>query len=229
VAHALIKLCYVLCLLILLASPASLIAAGGTPTITDYAGEIISGEAFEVSGTSYADSEIAIIVRKKDKIILKETGMSDGDGKFTIGIDRNLSPGIYSLTAQVVDGSVIKSDESEPLTFVVKRSLMDWALLIGISIGVLAALSYIGNRMQGGVSGSAQRAKRESRETEKGVEKAFNQARRALRKHLIFLNKAGARRRLTEEEINFLKKFESELKMTKDFISQEIKDILKDK
>jgi len=69
------------------------------------------------------------------------------------------------------------------------------------------------------------RVKKESAEAEKITGRSFDLLRKDLHGHIAKLKRTQARRSLTQEEADFLERFEEELSEAEEVIEKEIKDI----
>ena len=201
------------------------------PIITYYQDEIESGDIIKIRGTTYPDSDIAVLIKEGDKMISEEHSRSNSSGDWAVVATKRLSPGAYIFTARVTDGRGARSAETAPLTLVVGSrfltELIDLVLnYLSAAILVLLALAalvgggaYIWYRSLGVV----RRLRRESREAEKVLGKSFAILRKDITSHVARLK--SVKRKLTAEEVDFLEQFEKELGEAEEVIAKEIQDI----
>ena len=206
------------------------------PIFTEYPKELQSGEILKVSGESkYPNSQITIwLQREKDdpKIF---TVKSDRNGKFIFTADERLSDGIYQLWAEVVDARGAKSLLSEKITIVVAKPAIfrigTWMIsflavvvpLIALIILLLFILWYTWHKF----SQMRKRLRKEVREAESALHKAFDSLKENVRKQIKMLEKTHTKRQLTEEEERIVKQLKRDLDDAKKFVKKEIEDISK--
>lgn len=201
------------------------------PTITSYQDEIESGDIVKIRGTTYPDSDITILFKERDEVIFEEHTRSNSSGDWAVVATKRFSPGPYVFTARVTDGRGAQSDETEPLTIIVKSKFL--TDLINIVLDYLSAIILIGILLAVFIGGGVyawnrtyrvlRKFKRESREAEKILEKSFRILRKDIATHITRLK--SLKRKLTKEEISFLEQFDNELGEAEEAIANEIKDI----
>jgi len=207
-----------------------------TPTITEYPKELASGEPLIVRGSTYPNSKVTIwLQREKDdpKSFIVE---SDQDGKFTFTADEKLNDGIYKLWAEVVDSRGARSLPTEKITIAVAKPAIfrigTWAVnflavvvpLIALVLALFFILWYGWHKF----SLMRKRLRKEVREAESALHKAFDFLKEDIREQIKMLEKTRTKRRLTEEEEKVIKQLKKDLDNAEKFVRKEIEDIEKE-
>lgn len=212
------------------------IEALNPPAITDYPRELQSGEPLIVRGSTYSDSKVTIwLQREKDdpKSFIVESGR---DGKFTFGADERLRDGIYRLWAEVVDDRGTKSLPTEKIIIAVARPAIfrvgSWvvsflAVIVPLAVLVFAFLFILWHGWHK-FSLLRKRIRKEVREAEFSLHKAFDLLKENVRGQIKILEKTRTKRQLTEEEEKIVKQLKRDLDDAERFIRKEIEDIEKE-
>ncbi len=196
------------------------IEALDTPIITLYSKEVTKGEFLKIGGTTYQDAEVSISIKTKDgDEVSLETVQTNDTGEFYLITRSDLSPGVYTISARVTNKAGARSNETYPYSFVVQPKLLaqftsfllDYfsaillitfalACIIGLAIYLWYRLVRITNQL-----------KRQNKEVESLLKKAFTVLRTDIDKHIAKLKSIKTKRELTTEEIAFLEKFEKNI------------------
>ena len=204
-----------------------------TPIITYYQEEVKSGDFIKIQGIANPGADIKIRLLRSGESIQQKIIRSTGSGNFVVVIDPISDPGVYTFIAQAIDEVGNMSSETSPFTIVVKQKWLNQLLesifnylsltmLIGLAlIGVSVCAVFLWYRLLTVI----RRIGRESQEAEKVLEKSFNILRKDINEHITRLKTAKSKRKLSSEEIAFLKRFEEELAEAKDVIAKEVQDI----
>ena len=207
-----------------------------SPTITEYPKELQSGEILIVRGTTYPNNKVTIWLQKEKDDPQSFTVQSDRDGKFTFTADEKLGDGIYQLWAEVANAQGAKSLPSEKITIAVAKlatfSVGTWAVnflaiivpLVVLIFALLFILWYGWHKF----SSLRKRLRKEVREAESALHKAFDLLKDNIQEQIKMLEKTRTKRQLTEEEEKILKQFKSKLGDAEKFIKKEIEDIEKE-
>ncbi len=204
------------------------------PVFTEYPKELQSGEILKVSGGSkYPNSQIIIWLQKEKEDPKSFIVQSDQDGKFTFTADEKLGDGIYQLWAEVVDARGAKSLPSEKITIAVAKSAIfsvgTWAVnflaiivpLVVLIFALLFILWYGWHKF----SLMRKRLRKEVREAESALHKAFDLLKENVRGQIKMLEKTSTKRQLTEEEEKVIKQLKKDLDDAEKFVKKEIEDI----
>ncbi|MDP3004287.1 MAG: hypothetical protein Q8N43_02160, partial [Candidatus Azambacteria bacterium] len=174
-----------------------------TPVFTEYPKELESGEILKVSGESkYPNSQIVIELQREKDEPKSFTARSDQDGKFTFTADERLRDGIYQLWAEVVDARGARSLPSEKLTISVARpeilQIGSWAVsLLAVVVPLVAliiALLFILWHGWHKFSLMRKRLRKEVREAESALHKAFDLLKENVRGQIKMLEKTSTKR-----------------------------------
>lgn len=207
------------------------------PTITDYPKELASGEIFNIKGkTKYPDAQINIFLQYEKDEVKSYSVKSDKDGKFTFVAEDRLSSGIYTAWAEVADARGAKSDPSEKVTIVVERPAFlrigSWAVgflsVVVPLIALVLLLVYLVWHWWHKFATMRKRVRKEIREAEHALHKAFDLLKDAIREQIKMLEKTKTKRQLTEEEEKIIKQLKKDLDDAEKFVRKEIEDIEKE-
>lgn len=202
-----------------------------TPKVTYHQEKIEYGDIIKVRGTTYPNSEIFLSFKDKDKVVSEEYSKSNASGDWAVVATKRLKPGVYTFTVSVKDDRGAQSLETLPLSLIVSsRFLADITQLV---LSYLSVTILFISALSGLIVGSAYMwfssvrvihcLRRKNNEVEKVLEKSFTDLRKDIRDHIAKLK--SVKRKLTSEEIDFLKQFEEELVEVKDEITKEIKNV----
>jgi hypothetical protein len=203
------------------------------PIITFYPEELELGDLLKIRGTTYPNSEITVLVKNADnnEVVSQEITKSNSLGDFGIIISKRLEQGTYLFTVRVTDARGAQSNETAPLTVVIKSKFLND--LINLTLDYLSAILLVMLSLALMIGGGIyiwthaikiiRKFRRESREAEKAVERSFTALRKEIAIHVLRLK--SLKRKLTAEEVLFLERFEKELEEAEKTITKEIQDI----
>jgi len=207
------------------------------PVFTEYLKELQSDQVLTAKGeTKYSNSQIIIWLQREKDDHKSFTVQSDQNGKFTFTADEKLRDGIYQLWAEVVDARGAKSLPSEKITIAVAKSAIfsvgTWAVnflaiivpLVVLIFALLFILWYGWHKF----SMFRKKLKKEVREAESALHRAFDLLKEDIREQVKMLEKTKNRRELTEEEEKMIKQFKKDLDDAEKFVRKEIEDIEKE-
>lgn len=207
------------------------------PTITDYPKELASGEILTIKGkTKYFDAQVNIFIQHEKDEAKSYLVKSGKDGKFTFVAEDRLSSGIYTAWAEVMDERGARSEPSEKITIAVERPAFlrvgSWAVgflsVVIPLIALLLLLVYLSWHWWHKFATMRKRVRKEIREAEQALHKAFDLLKEAIREQIKMLEKAKSRRQLTEEEEKIIKQLKKDLDDAEKFVRKEIEDIEKE-
>jgi hypothetical protein len=210
------------------------------PTITEYPKELQSGEILTIKGkTKYPDATVNLWLQHEKDDPKNYSVKSDGDGKFTFVANGGLSSGIYTAWVEVIDSRSAKSNPSEKVTISVGQPVFlrigFWAVsflavVIPLVVLVFALLFIIwyGWYKFGAFRKKLGKIKKEVREAESALHKAFESLKDDIREQVRILEKTRTKRQLTEEEERVVKQLKKDLDDAEKFVRKEIEDIKKE-
>ena len=212
-------------------SAAFTIEAIDAPTITYYLETIEEGDILKIRGTTYLNSDVTVFIREGDSLVSEEHTKSNSLGDFTLVVTKRLDFGAYTVTARVKDNRGAQSAETSPFTISVQSEfvtgfvsfVLKYLSAAILALLVLGALAWGGVHLWFRIPRTVRRMRREAREAEKVSEKAFKVLRDGVQNHVARLKKL--KRKLTEEEAEFLEQFEQKLEEAEEVIAKEIQDI----
>jgi hypothetical protein len=202
-----------------------------TPIITYYQEKVESGDFIKIQGITNPGVNVEVSLSKAGESVQNRKVASTASGNFVITMDAPSQSGVYTFSAQAVDEAGNKSKETSPFTIIVNPkwfdqlmekilSFLSSAILIGLTlVGVIVSSVFVWYRSAHVI----RRMKRKSREAGKISEKSFKVLREGVANHVAQLKKV--KRKLTDEEMNFLEQFEQKLEEVEKIIEKEIKDI----
>lgn len=209
------------------------IQAVGIPIITEYTKNVDFENQFKVSGTTYPQSLVEVLLTDRNGETVSETVTSNETGVFRLVWSKKLATGVYEMKARVIDSRGSTSDYTNTRAIVVDHVVlvrlgifvMNWLSLILILI--IASVAIVGTFWYSIVQFS--RFRRKVHRTITEVESTLKTNVVALRRdteefHTILL-KAEKKRELTKEEQMILKKFKKRLEITEKEIDKKLDQI----
>lgn len=206
------------------------------PIITDYPKEVEQGDILLARGTSYPEAEITIWLQRDEKEPNVFIVRSDGAGNFTFIGDKGLETGTYKLWAKVTDKRGASSNLSEKIIFIVKQPTLlrigtfaigFLSLLIPI-IGLIFLLIFMLWYTWHKLALFKKRLRKEVREVESSLHKAFDLLREDIHDQIKTLEKTKNKRQLTKEEEDIIKQLGKDLDDAEKFVRKEMEDIEKE-
>ncbi|MDP2704451.1 MAG: hypothetical protein Q8P01_04525 [bacterium] len=205
------------------------------PTITEYPKELQSGEILKVKGDTYPNSKVVLWLQREKEDAQSYDIESDRDGSFVFIAGERPQDGAYQLWAEVVDKRGARSGPSDKLTIVVERpAILEVATravtflaviipLIALIILLLILVWYLWHKF----TTMRNRLRKEVREAERALHKAFDLLKEAIREQIKMLEKAKTKRQLSEEEEKIISQLKKDLDDAEKFVKKEIEDIEK--
>lgn len=204
------------------------------PIFTEYPKELESGDILIVKGESqYPNSQIVIWLQKEKDEPKSQVVISDKDGKFVFISDDRLKDGVYKIWAEVIDEREAKSEPSVKLPILVSptkfQKFGSWTIsffaivipLVALIVLLMSILWYGWHKF----SLLRKRLRKEVREVESALHKAFNLLKEDIQKQIKMLEKTRVKRQLTKEEEKIFKQLKQNLDDTEKFARKEIEDI----
>ena len=206
-----------------------------SPKITRYEENITEGDLLEIGGKTYPDSDVDLFLFQGDKKTLEQRVKSNSSGDFTSIWSKRLESGVYDVRVQVTDNRGAKSLLSEKITIVVAKSAIfrvgGWAIdflaivvpLVALVFILLFLIWYGWHKF----TAFRKKVKKEVREAEQTLHKAFNLLKEDIREQIKMLEKTKTKRQLTEEEEKIIKQLKKDLDNAEKLVKKEIEDIEK--
>ena len=203
------------------------------PKITEYPKELLSGGILVAKGATYPDSQVKIWLQKEKDDVKSFNVKSGQDGKFIFISDEKLKDGIYKIWAEVVNDRGAKSLPSEKIIIVIKRPVFfqigSWAIsLLAVIVPLVALVILLLFIIWYGwykLSIFKKRLRKEVREAEASLHKAFDLLKDDILEQSKMLEKARNKRKLTEEEEKIAKQLKKHLDNSEKLVQKEIEDI----
>lgn len=210
------------------------------PIITEWPRELQSGEELTVKGTTkYPDVQVAVWLQRGNDDAKSQITKSDGKGNFVFVAEEKPKDGVYKLWAEVVDERGARSLPTEKLTIAVKRpaflQIGSWAVSLLAVVIPLVALIFVllfivwyGWHKFASFRKKLKNLRKEVREAESALHKAFDMLKEDIRDQVKLLEKTKTKRELTEEEEKIIKQLRKDLDDAEKFVRKEIEDIEKE-
>jgi hypothetical protein len=203
------------------------------PTITEWPATLQSGDVLIIKGLGYPESKILIFVQKgaNDPEIAER--FCNSDGRFTYNFGKPVEPGYYRIWAKNVSSEGITSDSSEtktvevvqPLFFRIGTVALNYATIIVTLAGLLVLSGLIVAAVILKARQWKRKGRKEVREAEDALHRAFDLLKDDIRDNLENLEKARSKRQLTEEEKRITVQLKKNLDDAERYLRKEIEDI----
>ena len=207
------------------------------PVITDYPKQQVSGEVLTIKGkTKYSNSQINVFLQHEKDEPKGYSVKSDNEGKFIFIAEDRVSSGIYTVWAEVIDSRGAKSNPSEKVTIAVERPALlrigegaiSFLAVVVPLIALLFLLVYLSWHWWHKLTTLRKTVRKEIREAEHALHKAFDLLKEAIREQIKMLEKTRSKRELTEEEEKIIKQLKQDLDDAERYVRKEIEDIEKE-
>lgn len=216
-----------------------IIEALESPVITEYPKQLPSGESLVVKGTTkYANAQTTVWFEQKGEEAKSQIVRNDANGNFTLIADIKLKDGIYKVWAEVIDERDARSNPSEKVTISVEPtafiklgsqaiSLLAVVIPLVALIFILLFIIWYGWHKFASFRKKLKNLRKEVREAESALHKAFDMLKEDIRDQVKLLEKTKTKRQLTEEEEKVIKQLRKDLDDAEKFVRKEIEDIEK--
>ena len=207
-----------------------------SPKIIRYQEKIAEGDLLEIGGKTYPDSDVDLFLLQEGKKVLEQRARSNIIGDFTFILSKKLKSGVYDIQVQVIDNRGAKSLPSEKITIAVAKpkilQIGSWAInLLAVAVPLVALIFILlfiiwyGWHKFASFRKKLKNLRKEVREAESALHKAFDLLKEDIREQIKALEKTRTKRQLTEEEEKIVKRFKKDLDDAEEFVKKEIKDI----
>jgi hypothetical protein len=206
------------------------------PQITLYQEVLSHDDLMKVRGVTYPNATVNIYIYKGREEYTRDLTKSNSLGDFSIAPSKNLEPGSYTFTVDVVDAAGARSLPTDPTAFEVKgdpvtKIISEMALYAGLGVIGLAVLIIFGFVFFHAFA-SAQKLRKSLQkdvdQMSKGVHKAFDLLREDVNDHVRALERAKSRRDLTKQEEKMLANLRNSLESAEKFLDEKIDAVKKD-
>lgn len=204
-----------------------------SPLIDSYTETVATEIPLSVSGTALPNTTVHITLKNDRFDPITFTAKADSAGKFSVLYDKEISRGAYRMTAITEDK---RGAQSEPSIEKIVTSKAAWLASLGstvvnmlaifVPIAALAfALIYMAVHVVHKIMRFRKSVRRELREIESTIEKAFDLLKEDVEDSIHLLEHAKSKRRLTEEEDRIIERFRQNLSDAEKVIKKEIRDV----
>ncbi|PJE69587.1 MAG: hypothetical protein COU98_01120, partial [Candidatus Staskawiczbacteria bacterium CG10_big_fil_rev_8_21_14_0_10_38_10] len=204
------------------------------PVITDFPKTSRIGDVLTIKGTSkYPDATVTVSVKKEGEEVITNDIKTDSEGNWLYLHPKSLEEGTYQVWTQITDKRGAKSNPTEKITIAVilptilkfGKIAIDYlsVMLTLVVLIIILILAIFYGWYQ--ISLWRKRVRKETKEVEKSVAKAFKNLRQEVKKQIALLDKEPG---LTDKEKEIRNKLQETLDNSEKFISKEIKDIEKE-
>ena len=206
------------------------------PDITDYSKEVTVSGNITLRGTTYPHGQVIISLQREAETPKSFTVQANADGEFFFISDPQTSLGSYTACAYALDSRGAKSLSGAAVSISVKATqiaqfttwstnILSLAVPLFALLGILlVGIMYIWHKFLV----LRKRIRKETRNFEKDVHKAFDALREDMSEQIIMLKKAKTERELTAEEEKVMKRLKKHLDTVEGFIQKEIESVEKD-
>lgn len=204
------------------------------PSIDEYPREVESDEVLTLKGkTKYAEANVEIYFKKGEGEAKFFLAAAQADGTFSLTSQKELTDGVYSVWAEVVDGRGARSTPSERVTITVRptplvRVSRGAITFFAVVIPLLALVLFLGTLVWywwHALTRLKKKVRREAREAEDVLHKVFDSLKENIRTQLKLLEKTKSKRALTEEEGKVLQELKHSLDEAEHTVRKEIEEI----
>ena len=204
-----------------------------SPKIIEYPQRLSLGDALILKGTSLPNVTIKCYVQKEGhKVVIGET-QADDNGNWVYIHDKSMGKGLYKVYTVAVDERGAQSHSSQEATVLVTLPafLRIGSIIIDYLTVIIVLLIVIGLAVFGIYWGwhkfrsLRKRLRKETKEAEDALHKAFSLLREEVAEQLRQLEKIRGRRRLTKEEEEIEEQLRKDIDIAEKYIGKEVKDI----
>lgn len=178
------------------------------PQFTEYSEEMPKGELLVLKGKTYPQSQVTIWLQHDNNGIENQVVNSGVWGDFTFVYRDKTKAGVYKVWADVIDGRGLRSGTSRTLTIAVQQSAF-WKFtsrlftyleilipILGLLLLLIILMLYLWKKL----AMLKKALRKEVREVENVVCRAFTDLRNNIEDQLAVLEKTKKKRQLTKEE-----------------------------
>lgn len=200
------------------------------PVITEYTKKVDLENRFKVTGATYPQSTVEVILVNEDGVVTTAQTTSSETGAFTLLWDKKLASGVYEMRARVLDGRGSVSEYSENRVVIVEKMIlvrlgifiMNWLSVVLIVVVAAAAISATLWYSLVQFARFRRRVRRNLAEVENTLHANVRALRKDTEEFHDILVKAERKRELTKEETQILKKFKKRLEITEKEIEKKL-------
>ncbi|MBU2635349.1 hypothetical protein KJ841_02650, partial [Patescibacteria group bacterium] len=205
-----------------------------TPVITDLSQTAQVGDNLIINGTSkYPDATVTVFVKKEGEDPRSLDVKTDKQGNWTFIYDKSLEKGTYQVWMEITDIRGAKSYPTEKITITAAlpafikfgKISIDYLTIVITLIALIVFLILIIGYGWYKISIWRKRLKKETREIEENLIKAFRALREEVQEQIEYLDK---KKGLSRREKQIRNKLNKALKISEEFIGKEIKDVLRE-
>lgn len=195
------------------------------PTISEYPLELESGEILIVKGITYPDAKVSLWLQREKEEARSYIVESGKDGRFVFISDERPKDGIYKLWAEVVDKRGSRSEPTEKLTIVVKKTAINYPMIIIILIVLIVLLLLFLWYSWYRFAELKKRIIKEVLEAERALHKSTDILKNDFTEQIRMLEHEKSKRKLTHEEEKVIRQIKKNLDDVEKFVQKEIRDI----
>ena len=203
------------------------------PIITEYPQSLLPGDILTLKGTSLPEATVLVYVQRRGEEASGQAVESSQDGRWSYTYDRPIEGDIYKVWVQAVDKRGAQSLPSEKITISAQQPIF---LRVGevivehltVAISLLASLALLALIFLYSwwkIRVFAKRLKKETKEAEEALHRAFDALKEEAEEEIKLLNKVKSKRDLTREEKRIKSNLKDNLAIAEKYIEKEIKDI----
>jgi len=205
-----------------------------TPVFTEIPQTVQTGDTLIIKGESkYPDATVTVFVKKEGEDPRTLDVKTDKQGNWTFIYDKSLEKGTYQVWLEITDARGAKSYPTEKITITATlpalikfgKISIDYLTIVITLIALIVFLILIIGYSWYKISIWRKRLRKETREIEENLIRAFRALREEVQEQIELLDK---KRGLNRHEKTIRNKLNKALKVSEKFIGKEIKDVLKE-
>lgn len=203
------------------------------PTITAYSKQIMEGEPFTISGTTYPNVSTVVTIKDSSGNTESASTVADASGEFSLAWIKHLNPGAYSFTVVAKNTVGMTSVPTEQRTFAVSttplakwgNTVLGYLLFLFAVIAAIALLVATSLTLWHRLARLRRKVKEFTVRSGRGVQYDFERNMDDFHSLETLLHKAKQSRQLTEEEDIILETLKHHLKKMEDDVLSRLEQI----
>ena len=204
------------------------------PVITDFPQTVRVGDILVIKGASkYPDATVTVFVKKEGEEPRSKDVKTDREGDWLFIYDKSLEEGTYQVWIEITDSQGAKSSPTEKIILAAAlptflkfgKMAIDYLTVIitltALIIVLVAIILYAWHRIRLW----REKIRRETKEAKRSVAQAFKILQEEIQEQIEYFDKKPG---LSKREKEIRDKLQKALDISKESISKEIKDVLKE-
>lgn len=204
------------------------------PVFDEFERELVQGDKFQLSGSTYPNSNVTVVLRSADGQKVSQTALAGGyAGRFLMVWNTYLTAGKYLMSAQVVDEHGAKSAWTQEVIINVRAPalarigvpILNMLTLGIIFVGTIACLVALTSYLIYRLRKYHRKLRSRIKKADMGIHERFKKLSNTLAQHVRALEKAKGKRDLTAEEAKIFESLTKSLDQAEQDIEKEVDQI----